>query len=299
MQPRYTPMVNSLTLPELLEHMLLLVDMRTLLTSAQRVCRQWHEVINLSLSIQQALFFRPVRPNTGNKKQERVRNPLLGDVFWSLALPWNAECWEKPHGPASYLPSDNQDLKRRLGQENASWRRMLIQQPPTSKVGIIRGYHPREVQLDTTHWQFTIEPNQDHLRMDSVVTGLQSMAIKPCRSIRWAFWDALPNKYLGFLGNFAQVLLDAVLKECDIAIIAHKDDEIIHSMFEYFVDQEDHDRFHESILGKQFALGFSDANGTDTYKLVDWLKALHYNAAKQIPVRGGSTELLRKIEGLC
>lgn len=298
MQPRYTPMVNSLTLPELLEHMLLFVDMRTLLTSAQRVCRQWHEVINLSQSIQQALFFLPVQPNPDNKKQERVRNPLLGDAFWSLALPWDGERWDKPHGPAWYLPSDNQDLKRRLGQGNSSWRRMLIQQPPTSKIGIIRGYHPLDIQFDTTHWQFTIEPNQDHLRMDSVVTGLQSMAIKPCRSTRWAFWDVRPTKYLGLLGNFAQVLLDAALKECDIAIIAYDEDAIIHPLFKYFVGQADHG-VHESILGKQFALGFSDANGTDTYSLADWLKALHYNAEKQDPVLGGSTDFVRKIEGLC
>src|SRR5699024_6727072 len=162
----------------------------------------------------------------------------------------------------------------------ASWRRMLIQQPPTSKIGIIRGFHPLDIQLDTTHWQFTIEPNQDHLRMNSVVTGLQSMAIKPCRSTRWALWDVLPKKYLDLLGNFAQVLLDAALKECDIAIIAYNEDEIIRPLFDYLVDQEGHVCSHESVFEKQFALGFSDANGTDTYKLVDWLKALHYNTAK-------------------
>lgn len=134
--------------------------------------------------------------------------------------------------------------------------------------------------------------------MDSVVTGLQSMAIKPCRSTRWAFWDVRPTKYLGLLGNFAQVLLDAALKECDIAIIAYDEDAIIHPLFKYFVGQADHG-VHESILGKQFALEFSDANGTDTYSLADWLKALHYNAEKQDPVLGGSTDFVRKIEGLC
>lgn len=134
--------------------------------------------------------------------------------------------------------------------------------------------------------------------MDSVTTELQSMAIKPCRSTRWAFWDVLPTKYLGLLGNFAQVLLDAALKECDIAIIAYDEDEIILPLLRYIVCQADHG-VHESVLGKQFALGFSDANGTDTYRLADWLKALYYNAAKQEPVVGGSRVFVRKIEGLC
>lgn len=129
--------------------------------------------------------------------------------------------------------------------------------------------------------------------MDSVATGLQSMAIKPC-STRWGFWDVRPSYYLCLHGNFAQVLLDAVLKECDIAIIVYDEDEIIKPLFDYLLGQENHSRFHESVLGKQFVLGFSDTNGPDMYKLVGWLKALHYNAAKQEPVLGGITDFVKK-----
>ncbi|RAL15382.1 uncharacterized protein BO97DRAFT_411517 [Aspergillus homomorphus CBS 101889] len=44
---------------ELLEAILLLTDPRTLLTSAQRVCHFWHDLIQDSLEIQRALYFKP------------------------------------------------------------------------------------------------------------------------------------------------------------------------------------------------------------------------------------------------
>lgn len=45
---------------ELLEAVLLELDMRTLLVSAQRVSKHWHAVIKHSPRIQQALFYTPV-----------------------------------------------------------------------------------------------------------------------------------------------------------------------------------------------------------------------------------------------
>ncbi|KAL4954382.1 hypothetical protein BDW69DRAFT_163300, partial [Aspergillus filifer] len=47
--------------PELLEMILVQTDMRTLLISAQRVCRTWKALIDHSPSLQRALFFTPVK----------------------------------------------------------------------------------------------------------------------------------------------------------------------------------------------------------------------------------------------
>lgn len=44
---------------ELLEAILLSLDQRTLLVSAQRVNHTWHTLIQISTTLQQALFFRP------------------------------------------------------------------------------------------------------------------------------------------------------------------------------------------------------------------------------------------------
>lgn len=46
-------------IPELLELILLHVDLRTILTSAQRVSRAWHALVTTSTALQRALFFAP------------------------------------------------------------------------------------------------------------------------------------------------------------------------------------------------------------------------------------------------
>lgn len=50
---------DVLAIPELLEIILLHVDMTTLLVSALRVNRKWHNLISSSSALQQALFFAP------------------------------------------------------------------------------------------------------------------------------------------------------------------------------------------------------------------------------------------------
>ncbi|KAK8114680.1 hypothetical protein PG999_006749 [Apiospora kogelbergensis] len=52
---------TALATPELLEAILLGVDMRTVLISAQRVCRYWRELISQSGPLQEHLYFKPRR----------------------------------------------------------------------------------------------------------------------------------------------------------------------------------------------------------------------------------------------
>ena len=63
-----------LATPEVLEMILLHTDMRTLLTSCQRVCRDWRNLITKSPSIQKALFFTQSKnPNGAREKRYPIR----------------------------------------------------------------------------------------------------------------------------------------------------------------------------------------------------------------------------------
>ena len=64
--------------PELLEIILLHLDTRTLLVSAQRVCQTWTAQVQSSPAIQEALFFRPAR----KFKQKKGK--------WHPASMWNS-----------------------------------------------------------------------------------------------------------------------------------------------------------------------------------------------------------------
>lgn len=159
MDGQSTAMETTISTPELLEALLLSLDMTTVLVSTQRVSRQWLGVIMASPKIQQALFFRPIstpsRPlqscsssrEDGLFYVEQVRhlhNPLLvkhfGSIFFShkdrghlwlcradafANQPWWADATngEIDDAEAAFR-------RRRFTQSGASWRRMLVSQPP-------------------------------------------------------------------------------------------------------------------------------------------------------------------------
>ncbi|KAL1998093.1 hypothetical protein VTN02DRAFT_6876 [Thermoascus thermophilus] len=163
------------TTPELLERILLHLDLRTLLTAAQRVCRAWTRLIASSPALQRALFFRPVPYElSGNnivtgkrkrKKGEKVYNPLLAELFPPFfprpttpnrldQLDLDLDLARNPTKQAAYLRRD------------ASWRRMLVQQPPARSLSYIRVSQARGGQS----WaRFTIPvpgPGDSGLRMN-------------------------------------------------------------------------------------------------------------------------------------
>lgn len=116
---------KCLSTPEILESILLQVDPYSLLTAAQQTCRTWGGIIHESPSLQKALFFTP------DEHPKKVQNPLLvqrfpsffGKTKWSL-LP-SLDMIKKPGKLGAYV------------RPEASWRRMLVQQPPISVVGMI------------------------------------------------------------------------------------------------------------------------------------------------------------------
>ncbi|WEW56031.1 hypothetical protein PRK78_001466 [Emydomyces testavorans] len=124
--------------PELLESVLLQMDMRTLLTSAQLVCRHWHTMINESPALQKALFFKAQENAPNNAKQ--IINPLLAEVFSPFFTWESARESENPRRGPTQGVFDNLPLTKNKDaflRKGASWRRMLVMQPPARSMGVI------------------------------------------------------------------------------------------------------------------------------------------------------------------
>lgn len=124
-------------IPEILKMILVQTDMQTLLTSAQRVCHQWHTLIQDSADLQAALFFKPVR-YTLPHGTPGIRNPLLAKYIWPWFCSTRAQRYGAPpvEGGAK-LPLIDHRNDKRFRRKEASWVRMLFQQPPRSCIGLV------------------------------------------------------------------------------------------------------------------------------------------------------------------
>lgn len=144
-------------IPELLENILSHLDMRTLLL-AQRTSQEFAAQIHTSPKLQRALFFRPKEPGTtpiheeddGNLwhgqlspcgfhtkarsafKIQHVRlNPLLLDAF-----PWLGTNPDMGLTQYDFIESPWANATDAFCRHNASWRRMLLSQPPATSLFI-------------------------------------------------------------------------------------------------------------------------------------------------------------------
>ncbi|KAJ6506831.1 hypothetical protein C8R45DRAFT_512263 [Mycena sanguinolenta] len=117
------PQESVLATPELLELILSQLPMRDLLVTAIRISKTWHAT-TLTPSLQRALFFLP---SSSSSDSEHIQNPLLAEAFPRFFAARLMPCCartlidqEMPWGKAS-------DAFKRA---EASWRRMLLTQPP-------------------------------------------------------------------------------------------------------------------------------------------------------------------------
>ncbi|PYH81292.1 hypothetical protein BO82DRAFT_365185 [Aspergillus uvarum CBS 121591] len=104
-------------IPELVEQILLHMDMQTLLISS-RVCYLWHDLISKSRAMQTTLFFQPAE-NTP-QGERRTANPLIIQKIWP-----------------EFLSSLDTCHRKYYERPEASWRRMLLHQPPTAKLCLL------------------------------------------------------------------------------------------------------------------------------------------------------------------
>ncbi|CAG7977597.1 unnamed protein product [Penicillium salamii] len=170
---------------ELLENILLHTDMRTLVTSGQRVCRGWNETIKSSPSLQEHLFLRPSKSQASCSCQ-RSRNSLLEDILWVqffLKQQQNSDS----KAEVSRFPlreSDRLRLKAYL-RKDASWKQMLLQQPPTSSIGVLEIIR----RSDSEFTKLAVNPDSEFLRMGHILKLLQGRStLVPTRN-KWILWS--------------------------------------------------------------------------------------------------------------
>lgn len=127
---------SALAISEILEMVLLHTDMRTLLTSCQLVCREWRSLVARSLPIQKALFFTPIQASEWAIK-ETVPNPLLAEKFPTVfPAPDDSQSQLRFFELSNCAMTKDSETLDRFCRNNASWRRMLVQQPPIWELGV-------------------------------------------------------------------------------------------------------------------------------------------------------------------
>ncbi|RAQ40654.1 hypothetical protein AFGD_009060 [Aspergillus flavus] len=126
-------------IPEILEQILLRTPPQTLLTTAQRTSQTWHNLITTSPRLQETLFFKPQLqpPNPRTKTTNRTLNPLLPHKIWPHLFRKRLASQTTTTTNYGYtLPLADPVEEELYLRPNASWRRMLVQQPPTSSISV-------------------------------------------------------------------------------------------------------------------------------------------------------------------
>lgn len=129
---------RAMLIPEIFHLILASLPMRCLLTTAPLVCRHWRDTIDASPTIQQKLFFSPLPETTCTRREEFQLNPLLEEIF---PLWFQSQRFPADDGPSRRKVFDDLPIARHpvaFLRKGASWRKMLVQQPPTMVVGVIK-----------------------------------------------------------------------------------------------------------------------------------------------------------------
>ncbi|KAE8387075.1 hypothetical protein BDV23DRAFT_195998 [Aspergillus alliaceus] len=135
-------MHRALSQSELLELILLSLDLQILLTSAQRVCSQWRHIIRDPPSCRGPYSSSPVeRPcHTRPQETKNTLNSLLTTAFPGICHSFSIrdlDLISHPSKRTAYLRSE------------ASWRSMLLQQPPAAASSLLR--HPATLTPKTSY----------------------------------------------------------------------------------------------------------------------------------------------------
>lgn len=183
---------------EILEAILLQTDIRTLLTSATRVCRSWHNIIQGSASLQAVLFLKPVKEpafsithsEKGARwsycKHKRIRNPLIETDIWPEFF---RKRFRSPSDRSwqvkEEFPCMDPDKEKAYLREEASWRRMLLHQPPTSHLALIEQHSSAPCPV-VSQIRFYVDNSQfgvgdDFIRLGHLGKGVDTGYLIPGR----------------------------------------------------------------------------------------------------------------------
>lgn len=149
--------------PEIWEMIFRQLDMRTLLTAAQRVCRTWENLIKGTPSIQKALFFTPIeRPANSdytNLDYRITHSPLLTEAFPTVFL--GSQNTAREFRFESLDMMQNSHKMEVYIRKEASWRRMLVQQPPIMDFGLLQIMHAG-IGIGASRYEIPVGPQSPH-----------------------------------------------------------------------------------------------------------------------------------------
>jgi hypothetical protein len=134
-----SPATRVFAVTELAEAIFLELPVRQILVNVQRVCRQWKAVVDGSTPLQQALFFKPTTTEPLSLVENR-QFPYWESKNFKTADPGGTE--RKRHlaelPVITQIVHDHQELLKitALSYPNASWRRMLLTQPPINTCNV-------------------------------------------------------------------------------------------------------------------------------------------------------------------
>ncbi|PYI00771.1 hypothetical protein BO78DRAFT_269313, partial [Aspergillus sclerotiicarbonarius CBS 121057] len=160
---------------EILEEILLHLDPTTLLLS-QRVSTNWHTLIQDSPRCQTALFFKPSSPGS-----PRILNPFITSPLWPHLL---RDRRPPPPTPKRYSQMKPERTHIFMRPE-ASWREMLIQQPPALCVGIVETHFENRMAVRLTETVF--QPGGEVIRLKHVEGAVEDGILVPAKDGP-AFW---------------------------------------------------------------------------------------------------------------
>ncbi|KAJ7899789.1 hypothetical protein B0H13DRAFT_2196040, partial [Mycena leptocephala] len=123
--------------PELVEHTLAHLPIRDLLVTAPLVSKMW-QAITLSPTLQRALFFEP---DPTASASHPIKNPLLVELFQPFFAPSTARQYPWPGTATSILAMPWAQAPEAFKRADASWRRMLVTQPPAQTMVVIQESH--------------------------------------------------------------------------------------------------------------------------------------------------------------
>ncbi|KAK7038325.1 putative f-box domain protein [Favolaschia claudopus] len=131
---------SVLLTPELLELILCHLPIRHLLVTAPLVCKYWRD-LTLTPALQRALFFEP-----DNSTSPSIRNPLLEELFppfFATLEDSSASNWFWPGSAKRIMAMPWSHAPQAFKRKEASWRRMLVVQPPARSIVVTEYRHAR------------------------------------------------------------------------------------------------------------------------------------------------------------
>jgi hypothetical protein len=111
--------------------------MRNLLITAPLVSKTW-QALTLSPALQRALFFQ-----SDGASSTPIFNPLLVEMFPPFFAPATENRWSWPGTASRIMSMPWSKAPDAFMREDASWRRMLVTQPPAQRMILKQTRHGR------------------------------------------------------------------------------------------------------------------------------------------------------------